>query len=117
QRFGAGLLGSHDVHRDRVQARPVSNAVQMLADAALVVARAAALGALHQRAAMMADRRMANIRSQIKRIHRSERERLENRRARSAVKTHFRRLEHTLDTGNSSAVADEHRELVSRIDK
>ena len=65
----------------------------------------------------MADRRMANIRSQIKRIHRSERERLENRRARSAVKTHFRRLEHTLDTGNSSAVADEHRELVSRIDK
>jgi small subunit ribosomal protein S20 len=65
----------------------------------------------------MAVRRMANIRSQIKRIHRSERERLENRSARSAVKTHFRRLEHALDSGDASAIGDEHRLLVSRIDK
>jgi len=88
----------------------------MLPDPAFVVARAAP-GSLHQGAAMMAGRRMANIRSQIKRIHRSERERLENRRVRSSVKTHFRRLEHALEAGDSSAVAEEHRALVSRIDK
>ncbi len=36
---------------------------------------------------------MANIASQKKRILRAERERLENRRHTSAVKTYFRRLE------------------------
>ena len=36
---------------------------------------------------------MANIASQQKRIHRAERERLENRRRTSQVKTWFRRLE------------------------
>ena len=36
---------------------------------------------------------MANIHSQKKRILRTERERLENRRYTSAIKTHFRRLE------------------------
>lgn len=60
---------------------------------------------------------MANIRSQVKRIHRSERERLENRRLRSAVKTHFRRLERAVESGDASAIAEEHRQLVSRIDK
>ena len=60
---------------------------------------------------------MANIASQRKRIQRSERERLENRRLQGAVKTHFRRLERAVDAGDSAAVADEHRQLVSRIDK
>ena len=60
---------------------------------------------------------MANISSQRKRIQRSERERLENRRLQSAVKTHFRRLEHAVESGDSPAIADEHRQLVSRIDK
>jgi small subunit ribosomal protein S20 len=60
---------------------------------------------------------MANIRSQVKRIHRSERERLENRRQRGAVKTHFRRLESAVASGDAAAIAEEHRELVSRIDK
>ena len=60
---------------------------------------------------------MANIASQRKRIARSERERLENRRLQSAVKTHFRRFERALDSGDDSAIAEEHRELVSRIDK
>ncbi|HXE98985.1 MAG TPA: 30S ribosomal protein S20 [Solirubrobacterales bacterium] len=60
---------------------------------------------------------MANIASQRKRIARSERERIENRRLQSAVKTHFRRFERTLDSGDDSAIAEEHRELVSRIDK
>jgi small subunit ribosomal protein S20 len=60
---------------------------------------------------------MANIASQRKRIHRSERERLENRRLQSAVKTHFRRLERAVESGDSSAIAGEHRQLVSRIDR
>ena len=57
---------------------------------------------------------MANIASQIKRIQRAERERLENRRYTSTIKTLFRRLEAATDAGVADA---EHRELVSTIDK
>jgi small subunit ribosomal protein S20 len=60
---------------------------------------------------------MANIASQRKRINRSARERLENRRLQSAVKTRFRRLERAVESGDSEAVADEHSKLVSQIDK
>jgi small subunit ribosomal protein S20 len=60
---------------------------------------------------------MANIRSQEKRIHRSERERLENRRRTSTVKTYFRRLERALAGDDSNAVETEYRALVSKIDK
>ena len=60
---------------------------------------------------------MANIASQEKRIHRAERERLENRRRTSQVKTWFRRLERAVDSGDSARADDEFRTLVSRIDK
>ena len=60
---------------------------------------------------------MANIASQKKRIARSERERQENLRFRSSVKTYFRRLEDAVSSGDANAVASEHRALVSRIDK
>jgi small subunit ribosomal protein S20 len=60
---------------------------------------------------------MANIASQKKRIARTERERLENLRFASAVKTHFRRLEDAVKAGNADAVSSEHKSLVSRIDK
>ena len=60
---------------------------------------------------------MANIASQEKRIHRAERERLENRRYTSSIKTHFRRLEAAVEAGDEEAVASEHRDLVSRIDR
>jgi small subunit ribosomal protein S20 len=60
---------------------------------------------------------MANIASQEKRIHRAERERLENRRRTSQVKTWFRRLETAVGSGDSSRADDEFRTLVSRIDK
>jgi len=60
---------------------------------------------------------MANIASQKKRIQRTERERLENRRVTGAVGTHFRRFERAIESGDESAVEREHRELVSRIDK
>ena len=60
---------------------------------------------------------MANIASQEKRIHRAERERLENRRRTSQVKTWFRRLESAVTDGDASRADDEFRKLVSRIDK
>ena len=60
---------------------------------------------------------MANIASQKKRIVRSERERLENRRLQGAVRTHFRRLEAAISSGDADTAESEHRSLVSRIDK
>ncbi len=59
---------------------------------------------------------MANIHSQKKRILRAERERLENLRYTSAIKTYFRRLE-ALVAGGEGDVEAEHRKLVSLIDK
>jgi small subunit ribosomal protein S20 len=60
---------------------------------------------------------MANIASQKKRILRTERERLENRRYTSAIKTYFRRLETAVAAGDDDVAATEHRTLVSTIDK
>ena len=60
---------------------------------------------------------MANIHSQKKRILRTERERLENRRYTSAIKTFFRRLETAVAAGDTELAATEHRTLVSTIDK
>ncbi len=58
---------------------------------------------------------MANIDSQKKRIRRTERERQENLRLRSSVKTHFRRLERAAAANEDAD--EQHRLLVSRIDK
>jgi small subunit ribosomal protein S20 len=60
---------------------------------------------------------MANIHSQKKRILRTERERLENRLYTSTIKTHFRRLESLIASGDEPATESTHRELVSTIDK
>jgi small subunit ribosomal protein S20 len=60
---------------------------------------------------------MANIASQKKRILRTERERLENRRYTSTVKTYFRRLGAAVAAGDPEAVDREHRTLVAVIDK
>jgi small subunit ribosomal protein S20 len=60
---------------------------------------------------------MANIHSQKKRIQRAERERLENRRYTSTIKTYFRRLEAAVAGGDESAVESEYKKLVSTIDK
>jgi small subunit ribosomal protein S20 len=57
---------------------------------------------------------MANIHSQKKRILRAERERLENRRYTSTIKTFFRRLE---AAGDAETAQTEHRSLVRTIDK
>ncbi len=60
---------------------------------------------------------MANIHSQKKRILRAERERLENRRYTSKIKTYFRRLERAVATGDDAVADAEHRTLVQTIDK
>jgi small subunit ribosomal protein S20 len=60
---------------------------------------------------------MANIHSQKKRILRAERERLENRRYTSRIKTYFRRLARAVDAGDQAAADNEHRALVQTIDK
>jgi small subunit ribosomal protein S20 len=60
---------------------------------------------------------MANIASQKKRILRSERERLENRRYTSTIKTYFRRLTAAVEAKDDTKADADHRELVSLIDK
>jgi small subunit ribosomal protein S20 len=60
---------------------------------------------------------MANIHSQKKRIERAERERLENRRYTSKIKTYFRRLETAVAGGDDATADTEHRTLVQTIDK
>ncbi|HEX8745471.1 MAG TPA: 30S ribosomal protein S20 [Thermoleophilaceae bacterium] len=60
---------------------------------------------------------MANIASQEKRIQRSARERLENRRYTSAIKTYFRSLEAAVAGGDDAAADAAHRELVSTVDR
>jgi small subunit ribosomal protein S20 len=60
---------------------------------------------------------MANIHSQKKRILRAERERLENRRYTSTIKTYFRRLEAAVAGGDDATADTEHRSLISTIDK
>jgi small subunit ribosomal protein S20 len=60
---------------------------------------------------------MANIHSQKKRILRSERERLENKRYTSTIKTYFRRLETAVGAGDADTAASEHKALVKTIDK
>src|SRR3954464_10657319 len=77
--------------------------------------RRAIVRARRGRAAAFA--RMANIKSQIKRNHRAQRERFETRHYTSQVKTYFRRLETAVAAGDEAQSADEHRKLVSLIDK
>jgi small subunit ribosomal protein S20 len=60
---------------------------------------------------------MANIHSQKKRNQRTARERHENRRRVSRVKTYFRRLREAVYDDDAERAEAEHTELVSAIDK
>ncbi|MDX6423673.1 MAG: small subunit ribosomal protein [Gaiellaceae bacterium] len=59
---------------------------------------------------------MANIKQQKKRVRIAARQRLENLRYRSTIKTLTKRLEKVTQEGGKT-VADEHRELVRWIDR
>lgn len=60
---------------------------------------------------------MANIRQQKKRVGIAARQRLENLRYRSTIKTLARRLENAVADGDDATVAAEHKELVRTIDR
>jgi len=60
---------------------------------------------------------MANIHSQKKRILRAERERLENRRYTSTIKTYFRRLRAAVEAGNHEDADAYHVRLQRAVDK
>jgi small subunit ribosomal protein S20 len=60
---------------------------------------------------------MPNIQQQIKRVRIAEREREENLRYRSTVKTLAKRLEAAVADGDKASVEAEHLNLVRTIDK
>lgn len=60
---------------------------------------------------------MPNIRQQEKRVRIAARERLQNLRYRSTVKTMTRRLRDVVQSGDADAVSAQHRELVRWIDR
>ena len=60
---------------------------------------------------------MPNIKQQEKRVRRTARERLENLRYRSTVKTLTRRLQSAVADGDDARIAADHRELVRWIDR
>ena len=60
---------------------------------------------------------MPNIEQQKKRVRTSERERTENIRFRSTVKTLTKRLAAAVEEGDAEKVAAEHRALVRMVDK
>jgi len=60
---------------------------------------------------------MPNIRQQEKRVRIAARQRLQNLRYRSTVKTLTKRLRAAVDEGDQERVDAEHRELVRSIDK
>jgi small subunit ribosomal protein S20 len=60
---------------------------------------------------------MANIKQQKKRVGIAARQRLENLRFRSTIKTLAKRLEAAVADGDAEAVAAEHKELVRTIDR
>ncbi len=60
---------------------------------------------------------MANIKQQKKRVRIAERQREENLRYRSTVKTLTKRLEAAVSDGDAERVADEHLQLTRMIDK
>jgi small subunit ribosomal protein S20 len=60
---------------------------------------------------------MANIQQQKKRVRIQARQRLENLRYRSTIKTLTKRLETAAVDGDADQIASEHRELVRTIDR
>ena len=60
---------------------------------------------------------MANIKQQKKRVETASRQRLENLRYRSTIKTLAKRLERAVDDGDAEQIAAEYRELVRTIDR
>jgi small subunit ribosomal protein S20 len=61
--------------------------------------------------------RLANTKQQRKRVRIAQRQRLENLRYKSSIKTHFRRLKDSITAGDPDAAAQTAKKLTSTIDK
>jgi small subunit ribosomal protein S20 len=60
---------------------------------------------------------MPNIKQQEKRVRQAARQRTENLRWRSSVKTLMRRLREAVEQGDAAAVEERHREVVRWLDR
>ena len=60
---------------------------------------------------------MANSKQQAKRVRTAARQRLENLRYRTQIKTLFRRLDEAAEAGEAEQVADAHRRLKVLLDR
>ena len=60
---------------------------------------------------------MANIKQQKKRILVAERQRMENIRYRSSIKTAFRRLIEAVQSGDAAAVEAAHQHFIALVDR
>jgi len=60
---------------------------------------------------------LANTKQQRKRVRVAQRQRLENLRYKSSIKTYFRRLRESVTTGDSDSAAQTAKKLTSTIDK
>ena len=60
---------------------------------------------------------MANTKQQRKRVRTAQRQRLENLRYKSSIKTHFRRLKDSITAGDADSAAQTAKKLSSTIDK
>jgi small subunit ribosomal protein S20 len=60
---------------------------------------------------------LANTKQQRKRVRIAQRQRLENLRYKSSIKTHFRRLKESVSAGDSDTAAETAKKLTSTIDK
>ena len=60
---------------------------------------------------------VANIKQQKKRIKVASRQRLENLRYRTTIKTYFRRLETAIDGGDTALIDGEHKQLQVLVDR
>jgi small subunit ribosomal protein S20 len=60
---------------------------------------------------------LANTKQQRKRVRIAQRQRLENLRYKSSIKTHFRRLKDSITSGDAGTAAQTAKKLTSTIDK
>ena len=60
---------------------------------------------------------VANIKQQKKRIKVASRQRLENLRYKTTIKTYFRRLETAIDAGDTELIDGEHKQLQVLVDR
>jgi small subunit ribosomal protein S20 len=60
---------------------------------------------------------LANTKQQRKRVRIAQRQRLENLRYKSSIKTHFKHLKDSVTAGEADAAAETAKKLASTIDK